>query len=78
MAFLMKHIYAPDILPKIRQISSLLADLSNRNFLYFKAIFKYIITSGEASNKTKIIEVLKDVTPEEKKEEIMTIAEMLK
>ena len=77
MCFIMKHIYDPDITPQLLKITALLQEHAGKKFIYIKSVFEYIINKCEAKDFEKIIEIFKEVTPDENREDIMTIAEQL-
>jgi predicted transposase/invertase (TIGR01784 family) len=80
MELLEKHIRARDILPIIKLLatSGLLAQLQHLGAgEYLEFALDYVLTKGEASDRSQVIDVLSETLPEQR-EKIMTIAEGLK
>ena len=77
MAFIMKHIFARDILPFLRVIAPLLKEIGEQNIIYIENVLWYILEKAESSSVEKVIDFFKEIVPEEKRGEIMTLGEQL-
>jgi len=77
MCFIMKHIYDPDITPQLLKITVMLEEQADKRFIYIRSVFEYIINKAQAKDFGRIIEIFKEVTPDENREDVMTIAEQL-
>jgi len=77
MAFIMKHIFARDILPSLEAIASLLKEIGDRDFIYIEKILWYVLEKAESSSVEKVIDFFKEIVPKEKRGEIMTLGEQL-
>jgi len=77
MCFIMKHIYDPDITPQLLKITAILEEHADKRFIYIRSVFEYIINKAQAKDFDRIIEIFKEVTPDENRGDVMTIAEQL-
>ena len=77
MAFIMKHIFARDILPFLRVIAPLLKEIGEQNIIYIENVLWYLLEKAESSSVEKVIDFFKEIVPEEKRGEIMTLGEQL-
>jgi predicted transposase/invertase (TIGR01784 family) len=75
LMFMLKHIHDEDIFSSILKIADYLEDAANRNFLYIESIFRYIVNKGQTGNKQELVKLFTSITPDDKREAIMTIAE---
>ena len=78
MMYLMRHIYAEDILKYIMKKVANFEIIAKNNFSYLEDMLKYIIEKGESENTSKLLSVFQEIVPQEKRGNIMTIAERLK
>jgi len=79
MELTLKHIFAKDMLPYIKEIIGLLQQLEKVNNKYFiETVLIYILDRGEMSNKNTFIDLVKTNLTPEVGEKIMTIAEQFK
>ncbi|MFI4984006.1 MAG: Rpn family recombination-promoting nuclease/putative transposase, partial [Rickettsiales bacterium] len=77
MAFLMKHIYERDILQFLSEIRPSLEKIARQNIIYIEDSLWYILKRAESSDADAVVEFFKEIVPEEKRGNIMTIEEML-
>jgi recombination-promoting nuclease RpnB len=70
MEFALKHIFARDVFPHIKNITNLLAQLDQSDGREFvDIVLQYFLERGELKNREKFFELISD---------IMTLAEQLK
>jgi predicted transposase/invertase (TIGR01784 family) len=77
LLYMLKHIHDEDIFTSILKITDYLEDTANRNFLYIESIFRYILSKGQTEKTEEIVQLFTNITPDDKREQIMTIAEQL-
>ena len=77
MLYLMRHIYAKDILKYIAKKLLNFEIIAKNNFSYLEDMLKYIIEKGETESTDKLLSVFQEIVPQEKKGNIMTIAERI-
>jgi len=77
MLYIMRHIYAKDILKYIVKKIVNFEIIAKNNFSYLEDMLVYIIEKGESENTKELLSVLQEIVPKEKKGNIMTIAERL-
>ena len=77
MLYIMRHIYAKDILKYIVRKIVNFEIIAKNNFSYLEDMLVYIIEKGESENTKELLSVLQEIVPKEKKGNIMTIAERL-
>lgn len=79
MELTLKHIFARDMLPYIKDIIELLKHLEKAEGKHFiETVLTYILDRGELSNKDTFIDLVKTRLAPDVGEKIMTIAEQLK
>ena len=79
MEFALKHIFARDILPWLREIASKLHQIDKaggRNFIAI--VLQYLLERGELSDKEAFFELIDTQISHEVGEKIMSLAEQLK
>jgi predicted transposase/invertase (TIGR01784 family) len=77
MEFMMKHIFARDVLPYLKQIIGILRDLEKADGTdYIVTMLNYVLVAGETASPEEFVETLKKELPAVE-EKVMTIAEML-
>ncbi|MHC0449549.1 MAG: Rpn family recombination-promoting nuclease/putative transposase [Candidatus Lariskella arthropodorum] len=77
MQLMLKNIRLPDILPFLEGISGLIQMLGDESFIYIKNVIWYTVERGESQGGREVIEFFSKLF-EEKKEEVMTIADQLR
>jgi predicted transposase/invertase (TIGR01784 family) len=77
MSYVMKQVWSEEILPFIKAIKPLLEEIALENNDYIKSILIYIINKGESKEFDQVVEIFKQAVPEEKRSDIMTIADRL-
>jgi predicted transposase/invertase (TIGR01784 family) len=77
LMFMLKHINDEDIFSSISKIAHYLEITANRNFLYIESIFRYILNKGQTTKAADLVKLFTDITPDDRREDIMTIAEQL-
>lgn len=78
MSFMMKHIYARDVVPYIKEIMGLLRSLErNDGGDYIISLLYYVLEAGDTVNPEALIEIAKEGLSAKTEGEIMTIAERL-
>lgn len=79
MAFALKHIFARDILPWLKDIAETLHQLDNAGGRDFIAIvLQYLLERGELSDKEAFFKLIDTQISQEVGEKIMSLAEQLK
>jgi len=77
MEFMLKHIFARDVLPYLKQIMGILRDLEKANGTdYIVTMLNYVLVAGETASPEEFVETLKKELPAVEGK-VMTIAEML-
>lgn len=74
---MLKNIRLPDILPFLEGISGLIQMLGEESFIYIKDVIWYTLERGESTKSKEVIELFSKLF-EERKEEVMTIADQLR
>ncbi|AIF81042.1 transposase [endosymbiont of Acanthamoeba sp. UWC8] len=77
MEYVMKRIFARDILPFLQSIRPLLREISEKDSNYIIDILWYTVEAGESERAEEIIEAFKEAVTEEGRRDIMTIADRL-
>ncbi len=77
MSFIMKHVFARDILQPLEAIASLLKEIGEQDVVYIGKILWYILEKAESRSAEKVMDFFKEIVPEEKRGEIMTLGEQL-
>ncbi|MHC0448648.1 MAG: Rpn family recombination-promoting nuclease/putative transposase [Candidatus Lariskella arthropodorum] len=77
MQLMLKNIRLPDILPFLEGISGLIQMLGDESFVYIKDVIWYTLERGESTKSKEVIELFSKLF-EERKEEVMTIADQLR
>ncbi len=77
MEYVMKRIFAQDILPFLQSIQPLLREISEKDSNYIIDILWYTLQNGESEQTEEIINTFKDAATEKERSGIMTIAERL-
>ena len=79
MEFALKHIFARDVLPHIKNITTLLAQLDQLDGREFvEVVLQYFLERGEIKNKDQFFELINDNISHEVGGDIMTLAEQLR
>ncbi|OJY54836.1 MAG: hypothetical protein BGO90_10405 [Legionella sp. 40-6] len=79
MEFALKHIFARDILPSLKEIASILHHLDNSGGRDFIAIvLQYLLERGELSDREAFFKLIDTQISHEVGEKIMSLAEQLK
>ena len=77
MMYIMRHIYAKDILKYIIRKIVNFEIIAKNNFSYLEDMLVYIIEKGESEDTKELLSVFQEIVPQEKIGNIMTIAERL-
>ena len=77
MMYIMRHIYAKDILKYIIRKIVNFEIIAKNNFSYLEDMLVYIIEKGESEDTRELLSVFQEIVPQEKIGNIMTIAERL-
>ena len=77
MMYIMRHIYAKDILKYIVRKIVNFEIIAKNNFSYLEDMLVYIIEKGESEDTRELLSVFQEIVPQEKIGNIMTIAERL-
>ena len=77
MLYICKHIYAKNILKWILIKKINFEIVAKNNFQYMKDMLLYIMQTGETEDTEELVSVLQKIVPENKKGDVMTIAERL-
>ena len=75
--YIMRHIYAKDILKYITRKIVNFEIIAKNNFSYLEDMLVYIIEKGESEDTKELLSVFQEIVPQEKIGNIMTIAERL-
>ena len=79
MEFMMKHVFARDIIPKIKQVVDLINYLENNGSEdYVLAILKYVVSTAEIKSKSEFLAELTTALSPPLGEKAMTLADMLR
>ncbi len=77
--FALKHIFARDVLPHIKNIANLLATLDKQDGRSFvEIVLQYFLERGEIKSKEQFFELINDNISHEVGGDIMTLAEQLR
>jgi predicted transposase/invertase (TIGR01784 family) len=78
MLYICKHIYAKNILKWILIKRINFEIIAKNNFQYMKDMLLYIMQAGETDDTEELVSVFQKIVPENKKGNVMTIAERLR
>ena len=79
MEFALKHIFARDVLPHIKNIAGILAQLDQKDGREFvEVVLQYFLERGELKNREQFFELINDNISHEVGGDIMTLAEQLR
>ena len=76
MIYIYKHIYAKDILNHILKKLINFELIAKNNFQFLQDLLTYIVQKGETEKADEFVSVFQEMLPEDKKENVMTIAEL--
>ena len=74
--YIYKHIYAKDILKHILKKLINFELIAKNNFQFLQDLLTYIVQKGETEKADEFVSVFQEMLPEDKKENVMTIAEL--
>ena len=79
MEFALKHIFARDILPHVKDIAGLLQELAQADGRdYVEIVLQYFLERGELSDKESFFSLIHNEISREVGEDIMSLAEELR
>ena len=77
MLYFFQKIHEPDILPYIKNASSMILEISEKDLYYLIDVLQYILNKGEGDNAEAVVSLIKGTISEDKGDKIMTLAEQL-